>query len=72
MKRVFGALYGIFLEPTLDKILYWKLNFEKERLGYCKNGCGKCYRWKCPVRSKKQGTPYKKFRRADLYRHGDY
>lgn len=62
-KRIIGALYGIFLEPVLDKIHDWQSRFEKEYLNYCRTGCKDCYKWNGYCRSEKEGTPYKKFRR---------
>lgn len=61
MKRVIGALYGIFLEPVLDLIENRRKRFENEYLGYCQHGCENCYKWKGYCRN--GGTPYKKFRR---------
>lgn len=62
-KRIIGALYGIFMEPILDKICNWKKRFEKEYLNYCRTGCKECYKWNGYCRSTREGTPYKKFRR---------
>lgn len=62
-KRVIGALYGIFLEPALDRLANWKQRVEKDYLGYCRRGCAECYKWNGYCRSERAGTPYKKFRR---------
>ena len=64
MKRIIGALYGIFLETPLDRLHNWKCAFEKEYLRYCRTGCKDCYKWNGYCRSKREGTPYKKFRRT--------
>jgi hypothetical protein len=61
-KRLIGAIYGIFIEKPLRKLCNWKKDFEKEYLGYCKNGCVNCYKWNGICRDKREGTPYKKFR----------
>lgn len=63
MKRIIGALYGIFLEPILDKINNWKIWIEKDYLRYCRTGCRDCYKWNGYCRSPIEGTPYKKIRR---------
>lgn len=63
MKKIIGALYGIFLETPLDRLHNWKCVFEKEYLRYCRTGCKDCYKWNGYCRSKREGTPYKKFRR---------
>lgn len=63
IKRVIGALYGIFLEEPLDRLHNWQRRFEKEYLNYCRTGCRDCYKWNGYYRSRKEGTPYKKFRR---------
>lgn len=62
-KRIIGAFYGIFMENLLDKIVNWKIRFERDYLGYCRNGCKECYMWNGYCRSEREGTPYKKFRR---------
>lgn len=66
-KRIIGALYGIILEPILNRMNRWKGKLEKEYLGYCRKGCKECYKWKGYCRSEKEGTPYNKFRRK--YHH---
>lgn len=63
MKRLAGALYGIFLEPVLDRICRWKGRIEKDFFRYCMNGCKNCYKWRCAVRSEREGSPYRKFRK---------
>ena len=63
MKRFIGAVYGIFLENFLNRIHSWQKRFEKDYLGYCRNGCKQCYKWYGYCRSQREGTPYKKFRR---------
>ena len=62
-KRVIGAVYGIFLEPVLDRIAKWKYRFEKDYLRYCRTGCKDCYKWNGYCRSQREATPYKKFRK---------
>lgn len=39
IKRIIGALYGIFLEGPLDRLHNWQKRFEKEYLNYCRTGC---------------------------------
>ena len=34
IKRIIGALYGIFLEEPLDRLHNWQKRFEKEFLEY--------------------------------------
>lgn len=63
IKRIIGALYGIFLEEPLDRLHNWQKRFEKEYLNYCRTGCKNCYKWNGYCRSQASGTPYKKFRR---------
>lgn len=63
IKRIVGALYGIFLEKPLNSLHNWQKRFEKEYLNYCRTGCENCYKWNGYCRSKESGTPYKKFRR---------
>lgn len=43
-KRIIGALYGIFLEPVLDRVHNWRYRFEHEYLNYCRSGCKDCYK----------------------------
>ncbi len=63
MKRLAGALYGIFLEPALDRICRWKSRIEKDYFRFCRNGCKNCYKWRCAVRREREGSPYRKFRK---------
>ena len=63
MKRLTGALYGIFMEPVLDRICRWKGRIEKDYFRFCRNGCKTCYKWRCAVRSEQEGSPYRKFRK---------
>ena len=60
-KCIAGALYGIFLENTLDKIHNWQAHFEKDYLNYCRTGCENCYKWNAYCRSEKDVSPYEKF-----------
>lgn len=62
-KRIIGTLYGIILEPVLDRVYNWKSRFEHEYLNYCRTGCKDCYKWNGYCRSTRGETPYKKFRR---------
>ena len=51
IKRIIGALYGIFLEEPLDRLHNWQKRFEKEYLNYCRTGCKNCYKWNGYCRS---------------------
>lgn len=62
-KRFLGAVYGIFIEPILDRLHNWQSRVENEYFHYCRTGCKDCYKWNGYCRSEKDGTPYKKFRR---------
>ena len=54
IKRVIGALYGIFLEEPLSSLHNWQCRFEKEYLNYCRTGCRDCYKWNGYCRSRKE------------------
>lgn len=66
MKKTISFLYW----HTLRKPLHWVscisrkaiYLIEKEYLGYCRNECKNCYKWRCCVRDPGE-TPFKKCRR---------
>ena len=61
--KVIAVLYHYTLQPIFKPLARWDSYLRCRVLNMCRNGCEKCWAWKCVARRTGE-TPFKKFRRG--------